>query len=111
VLEAETCASAAAARKGRALMATVEILRVGGGHEVHELPRHRLLQAIQRLIGCTCCDVVNLRDGRVMLVDDTGLVDGKPTNDAATAIYRRKAPSSPYPIAGDVAIAHDKDFS
>lgn len=91
-------------------MASVEILRVGGGREVHDLPRHRLLQSIQRLIGCACCDAIHLRDGRVMLVDDVGMVDNKPINPGATAVYHGIY-SSPYSIHGDVAIVLDKEFA
>lgn len=59
-------------------LARVEILRVSGTNETHEVGKHILIDWIQRMIGADTLDSVNLRDGRVMLVDDTGLVDGKP---------------------------------
>lgn len=85
-----------------------------GAPQPCEIGRHGAIGEIQKLIGCDCCDVVNLRDGRVMLVDDTGKIDGKPVNSRATEIYR-----SIYPLAaehgasihGDVAIAIDEDFA
>lgn len=58
------------------------------------------------------CDVVNLRDGRVMMVDDTGLIDGKSINERATKIYHSLCkPGTVHPICGDVAIVNDSDFS
>ena len=90
-------------------MADVQILRVDGRRESHELPRRGLLQAIYGLIGCEVGDVVNLRDGRVMLVDDTGLVDGKPINRGATSLYHAIY-DTPNPIAGDVAIVLDEEL-
>jgi hypothetical protein len=94
-----------------ASLAHVEILRANGTREAHEVGRHILLEWIRRMIGAACLDTVNLRDGRVMLVDDSGLIDGRPENPAATALYHSVCiPGTTNPIAGDVAIALDADF-
>jgi hypothetical protein len=93
-------------------LAKVVILRVNGGREEHEVGKHILLDWIHRMIGASCCDTVNLPGGKVMLVDDTGLIDGKPENAAATAIYHSRCrPGTANPICGDVAIAEDADFA
>ncbi len=88
----------------------VQILRVDGTTETITPPRHQAIKTISAALGCSTCDVVNLRDGRVMLVDDTGMVDGKPVNPKATAIYHGVY-STPYSIHGDAAIANDEDFA
>lgn len=93
-------------------LAHVEILRVDGRREEHDVGRHLLLPWILRMIGASVGDVVNLRDGRVMLIDDTGFNDGKPRNPAATELYWSVCkPGTTHPICGDVAIAVDEDFA
>ncbi len=88
----------------------VQILRVDGSEESH-VATGRTIAAIERLIGADCLDIVNLRDGRVMLVDDTGMVDGKPVNPKATELYHSVCrPGTPFSIHGDVAVANDADF-
>lgn len=95
-----------------AQLAKVEILRADGRHEEHHVGRHILIDWIERMIGAQILDTVNLRDGRIMLVDDTGLVDGKPRNEAATKLYHAVCrPGTEAYIAGDVAIALDRDFA
>jgi hypothetical protein len=48
----------------------------------------------------------------VMLVDDTGMIDGKPINPKATALYHAICrPGTMFSIHGDVAIASDRDFA
>jgi hypothetical protein len=92
----------------------VEVLRVDGTRELHVIGKHNAIRTIHRLIGCETGDSVNLRDGRVMCVDDTGLNDGKPINKQATELYWSIYPlakKSQQPIAGDVAIALDEDFA
>lgn len=93
-------------------LARVEILRVGGQREEHQVGKHILFGWIQRMIGAETLDSVNLRDGRIMLVDDVGLVDGKPRNEAATKLYLGVCrPGTDAFIAGDVAVAWDEDFA
>ena len=89
----------------------VTVLRTSGAEEKHfDVPRGSLLD-IYRLIGCELVDVVNLRDGRMMLVDDEGLLAQKPTNRKATEIYRALTGSHDGLIVGDVALVEDEDFS
>lgn len=73
---------------------------------------------IYREIGASCCDSVTLRfpdggkDGIVMMVDDTGMLDGKPVNPRATDIYHSRCkPGTIHAIHGDVAIVNDEDFA
>jgi hypothetical protein len=90
----------------------VEIIRIDGSREQQHIPhKSGAISAIQKFIGAEMCDTVNLRDGRVMLVDDTGMVDGKPVNAEATKLYHGLChPGVLHPICGDVAIAIDADF-
>lgn len=70
-------------------------------------------QVICKLIDCDTVDCVMLADGvHVMIVDDTGLIDGKPINQKATEIYWEKCggPVDAF-IAGNVFIAPDADFA
>jgi hypothetical protein len=107
----------------------VLILRVDGTEEVHEIDRARAVKEINRLIGADTFDAVNLRDGRVMLVDDNGydceFVDHgnanfemrplrarRPVNEKATALYHGICRAgTTHQIVGDVAIAVDADFA
>lgn len=89
----------------------VLVIRTDGREEVHEIARALAVVTINRLIGADTFDAVDLRDGRVMLVDDTGLIAGRPINPKATALYHMCRPGTTNPIAGDVAIAIDKDFA
>jgi len=50
----------------------VQIIRTDGTEETVELPLNKVFAEIERLIHATALDTVNLRDGRVMLVDDHG---------------------------------------
>jgi hypothetical protein len=92
----------------------VQVIRVNGALEQHRLParERNAIRKISELIGAEGLDVVNLRDGRVMLVDDTGAIDGKPANQKATEIYHAVCrPGTTWAICGDVAIARDNDFA
>ena len=119
---------------------TVQIIRTNGTEEIHTIegePRFAF-RAIGTLIGAETLDVVNLRDGRVMLVDDDGydieLVDHgpgpgpgglmhafrierkcvrakKPVNPEATRLYHAIChPGVTHEIVGDVAIVRDHEF-
>lgn len=91
----------------------VTVIRISGAREEHEvLHPSGAIRAIRKLIGAECLDSVNLRDGRVMLVDDTGMVDGRPVNPEATKLYWSICRAgTTHPICGDVAIARDEDFA
>jgi len=70
------------------------------------------MREVLRAIGADAADTVNLRDGRVMVVDDTGMVEGKPVNQQATELYRSVCrPGVTHPICGDVAVCVDEDFA
>ena len=73
---------------------------------------------VYRHIDAECCDSVTLTFGKdrqaeiVMLVDDTGMLDGKPVNEKATALYHMRCkPGTIHAIHGDVAIILDSDFA
>lgn len=90
----------------------VQILRVGGEMETLDMKKDRVFHELRKLIAADGFDTVDLRDGRVMIVDDTGMVDGKPVNKEATELYWSVCRSgTTHPICGDVAIARDEDFA
>lgn len=87
------------------------VIRVDGTDTViHSKPT---LRAVHEAIGTACVDTVILDRvcQVVMIVDDTGMVDGKPVNEKATALAREAFGSRyPHSIHGDVAIVNDEDF-
>lgn len=100
----------------------VELIYTDGRREEKDLA----FAAIAPAIGAQFLDTVNLRDGRVMLVDDNGyetrceprefgvelvpVLARKPLNPAATRIYHAVCrPGTTHQIVGDVAIVLDKD--
>lgn len=91
----------------------IEIIRVSGITEQMEIGSPRqAFDIIGKHIKADCFDTVNLKDGRVMIVDDTGMLDGKPVNPEATKLYHSVCiPGTTHCIHGDVAIALDKDFA
>ena len=107
----------------------VKIIRTDGTEEQHEVSKGFAFAKIQKLIGASCCDTVNLRDGNVMLVDDNGYetkcIDHgngcfelkptrarKPINAKATELYLALCiPGTDHRIAGDVEIVRDADFA
>lgn len=106
----------------------VEALRTSGKGEEHRIPKAEWLQHIHRLIHAETVDTVNLRDGRVMLVNDNGyatravesgprtttLVPTRallPFNEEATRLYHSICiPGTTHRIVGDVAIIRDADL-
>ena len=81
-----------------------------------DLPRSAIsINDICKLIGADALDVVQLRHmgepAHVMVVDDTGMIDGKPVNAEATRLYHANCwPGTTHPICGDVVVAPDEDF-
>jgi hypothetical protein len=74
--------------------------------------RGNWLKQIERLIGANCLDSVDLRDGRMMFVDDLGYSKGLPDNTQATALYHKVCkPGTTHRIKGDAVIGKDEDFS
>lgn len=94
-------------------LADVEIIRADGAREQHRVAKGILMEWIRRMIAAPqALDTVNLRDGRVMLVDDTGMIDGRSTNPEATKLYHGLCrPGVTHPICGDVAITLDSNFA
>jgi len=89
------------------------VIRIDGTEIlVEEKPN---LRTITRAIGAESIDTVSL-DKRtrtqIMVVDDTGMIDGKPVNPKATELYHAICkPGTVYAIHGDVAICNDLDSS
>jgi len=101
----------------------IHIIRTDGREEHVEAPFSR----IDKLIGAKVTSTVNLRDGRVMLVDDLGyeteVVEHgqghfelkpvrarKPFNAKATSLYHAICrPGTTHEIVGDVAIVVDAE--
>ncbi len=95
-------------------MKKVTLIKTNGEESVHEMPKLNM-QKMYELANLNdvgdCFDTVNLRDGRIMLVDDTGLIDGKPVNEKATKLYHSLCKKgTTHPICGDVVICIDADF-
>lgn len=90
----------------------VTILRVSGSREEHHVRDQIVMGWIKRMIGAGLLDTVNLRDGRVMMVDDTGMIDDREINPEATRLYHAVSrPGNPHSIHGDVAIVVDADLA
>lgn len=90
---------------------TMLVIRTTGQEEDHDKPS---IKKIQTLIGADCLDSVTLSRSPVivMMVDDTGMCDGKPVNAKATVLYHARCrPGTPYSIHGDVCIVNDEDFA
>jgi hypothetical protein len=118
-------------------LATVLVLRVDGTQETHQQPVDDVFKWATKAIGAVGkgLDLVNLRDGRVMLVDGYGyeveeqvqeptpddpfthirIVPTKarrPVNAEATRLYLATCrPGTTHQIVGDVAIVNDNDFA
>lgn len=110
----------------------VTVIRTDGTKEEHEIQYRGSFDPLYKLAGCDTFDIVNLRDGRVMLVDDHGYecesiqdTPGtgpfkitmkpvralKPVNVEATKLYHAVCvPGTTHQIVGDVIIANDADF-
>jgi len=85
------------------------LIRTDGTETI--LEKRPSFEEIRRLIGCDALDIVtiNRRRQTVMLVDDTGMIDGKPVNVEATRRYHRICrPGTIHQIHGDVVILDDR---
>lgn len=69
---------------------------------------------IEQRLGAAGLDTVNLRDrrwGRMMLVDDQGMLKRLPVNHLATAYYHSVCrPGTTHQIRGPVIVVPDNDF-
>jgi uncharacterized NAD-dependent epimerase/dehydratase family protein len=82
-----------------------KIVRTDGTETVHA--GKPTTTEIIRLIRCSGLDTVTIdrRRQTVMFVDDTGMIDGKPVNAKATALYHAVCrPGTTHQIHGDVVI-------
>ena len=90
----------------------VEIIRVNGTHETASVDRGNWLKQIEQLISASCLDSVDLRDGRIIFVDDLGYSRDLPDNAEATGLYHRVCKAGiTHRIKGDVVIGRNEDFS
>lgn len=88
------------------------LIRVNGDETLIE--QKPSIAGIQTAIHADCLDSVILDRSRmiVMMVDDTGMIDHKPVNPKATALYHSICkPGTAHCIHGDVAIVNDGDFA
>jgi hypothetical protein len=82
-----------------------KVIRMDGTETVHAGTVSTV--EICKLIGCDGLDTVTIdrRRQTVMFVDDTGMLDGKPVNAKATALYHAICrPGTVHQIHGDVVI-------
>ncbi len=90
----------------------VEIIRADGVHKTASIDGNNWLHETEQLIGADILDTVDLRDGRLMFVDDLGHSKDLPSNPEATALYHKICkPGTTHQIKGDVVIGNDKDFA
>lgn len=89
---------------------TYKIIHIDGTESVVE--GKPSIDKAKHIIGCETIDAVNLGNDIVMLVDDTGMVDGRPINLKATDLMlKRFGAQYPHKIHGDVLIVNDLDFA
>lgn len=88
-----------------------KLIRIDGT-EV-DLPAKLTMTEVRDRIGAEALDTVILADGvHVMLVDDSGAIDGKSVNGRATALYWQKCGGPvDWAICGDVVIVPDSDYA
>ena len=82
-----------------------KVIRVDGTESIHQGKPG--IAEIMRLIVCDGLDTVRIGARRelTMFVDDTGMIDGKPVNPKATALYHAVCrPGMVHSIHGDVVI-------
>lgn len=90
------------------------VIRVDGTEE--QLPHAITMRRALDLIGADTIDTVSLKHLggplQVMLVDDAGMIDDKPINQKATALYHANSRAgNPHSIHGDVVVLFDEDFA
>lgn len=85
------------------------IIRTSGMHE--PVKPGLDVDRIAELIGASVLSTVNLRDGRVMLLDDLGAAKNLPPNPGATELYHAICkPGTRWEIRGDVCVMNDDDY-
>jgi hypothetical protein len=90
---------------------TWRIYRADGTQE--EFTTKPSIRQVSSKLGYDTLDSVNLRGNgpTIMMVCDTGMIDGLPSNAKANEFMQAVNPGYPYPICGDVAILNDRDFA
>lgn len=92
-----------------------QLIEPGDGESIittRQTTHANLMKEIHERIGCQITDTVNLRDGRVMLIDDLGHAKDLPLNHYATRLYWSVCrPGTSYVIRGAAAVAWDLDFA
>ena len=64
------------------------------------------LEELQTIVG-GWIEIVNLRDGRLLCLDEEGKLKGKERNHVATDIYRQAFPQCKDFIVGDVLLCNE----
>ena len=86
-----------------------KVIRTNGTETMHE--GKPTFEEVKRLIGCDCLDTVTVsrtRSRMKMYVDDSGMIDEKPVNLKATALYHSVCrPGTVHQIHGDVVIVQE----
>jgi hypothetical protein len=88
-----------------------KVIRIDGTESIHQ--GKPSVAEICRLIGCDTLDTFTIDRERqtVMFVNDTGMLDGKPVNAKATALYHAICkPGTVHQIHGDVVIVQRPAF-
>lgn len=76
-----------------------------------ELPYPLDYEDAADLIGATLLNVVNLPDGHLLLVDESGHPKGLPDNPEATRLYWTACrPGTTHRVAGDVVVVPESDM-
>ena len=96
-------------------MKKVTLIKTNGEESVHEMPKLSM-QKMYELANLDnfhdCFDTVNLRDGRIMMVDDGGHRKQRPVNQKATELYHAVCiPGTTHQIRGSVVICNDADWT
>lgn len=91
-----------------------KLIRVDGTEA--ELHGPHALRDVAAMIGAQTLDTVTLRHMglplHVMIVDDTGAIDGRPVNAKATELYHENCiAGTENAIHGDVVIVPDDDYA
>jgi Domain of unknown function (DUF3846) len=89
------------------------IIRTNGEETYHSVKRSNWFEEMMKLTNCRLHDLVKLPEGKIMLVDDEGLLKQLPLNHTATKVYNllyNKGSYEVIPIVGDVCIVDRKDL-
>lgn len=90
---------------------TYYVVRTDGRIDTAETAPLTAMMVIKKAIDAESLTTVNLRDGRVMLVDDCGHGKAKPINPNATRLYWSICkPGTHWTIRGDAVVCNDVDF-